>query len=155
MSPNATDDSNARDDGFSDQERAAIKDRAKELKTQAKRRKSEDKAAADEADLLAKIEQMPAGDREMAERLHSIVGSVAPDLAPKLYYGQPGYARKGKVICFFRSGGMDKARYSTFGFSPEAALDNPDGFWPTSYALEDPSEAAWEAIADLISSATA
>lgn len=114
-----------------------------------------DTNAADEADVVAKIGQMPAGDREMAERLHSIVYSVAPDLSPKLYYGQPGYARKGKVICFFRSGEMDKARYSTFGFSPQAALDSSDGFWPTSYALENPSEAAWEAIAELIRSATA
>ena len=146
-------------DGFNAQERQAIKDRAQELKTQAKRSKSTDKAAAkaaaDEADLLAKIAKMPEGDRQMAERLHGIVADVAPDLAPKLYYGQPGYARKGKVLCFFRSGQMDKERYSTFGFSAQAALDDTEGLWPTSYALIEPTEKAWETIAELIRSAAA
>lgn len=141
--------------GFSAQERAAMKERAAELKADAKRAKGAKKAAADEADLLAKIAQMPEGDREMAERLHSIVATVAPDLAPKLYYGQPGYNRDGKVVVFFRSGQMDKDRYSTFGVSSKAALDEADGFWPTSYALIDPTEAAWERLADVVRRAAA
>lgn len=141
-------------DGFSAEERAAMKERAKELKTQAKRNRAAEKAAADEADLLAKIAQMPDGDREMAERVHAIVTTVAPELAPKLYYGQPGYARKGKVVCFFRSGQMDKERYSTFGFSAQAVLDVPDGIWPTSYALQNPSENAWERLSELVRQAT-
>lgn len=137
-------------DGLSAEERAAVKERAKELKTEAKRSRVAEKAAADEADVLAKIAQMPVGDRGMAERVHAIVAKVAPELAPKLYYGQPGYARKGKVVCFFRSGLMDKERYSTFGFSARAALDTPDGLWPTAYALHDPSDRAWDQVADLV-----
>ncbi|EYT56803.1 hypothetical protein H490_0100570 [Leucobacter sp. UCD-THU] len=136
--------------GFSAQERAAMKERAAELRAEAKREKGAKKAAAEEAELLAKIEQMPDGDRQMAQRVHSIVTSAAPDLAPKLYYGQPGYARGGKVVVFFRSGQMDKERYSTFGVSAEAALDDESGFWPTSYALVDPTERAWEQLADVV-----
>jgi len=136
--------------GFSAQERKAMKERAAELKADAKRAKGAEKAAAEEAELLAKIAQMPDGDREMAERLHAIVTTVAPDLAPKLYYGQPGYARGGKVVVFFRSGQMDKERYSTFGVSTQATLDDPSGFWPTSYALIDPNEKAWEQLGDVV-----
>lgn len=137
-------------DGYSTEEREAMKQRAAELKTEAKRAKSAQKAAADEADLLAKIAQMPDGDRQMAERLHKIVAMVAPGLAPKLYYGQPGYARDGKVVVFFRSGQMDKERYSTFGVSVQAALDDKSGFWPTSYALIDPTEKAWEQLTAIV-----
>lgn len=136
--------------GFSAQERAAMKARAAELKAEARRSKSAEKAAAQEAELLAKIEQMPDGDRQMAERVHSIVTTVAPDLTPKLYYGQPGYGRKGKVVVFFRSGQMDKERYSTFGVSALAELDDPSGCWPTSYALIDPTEEAWEQVAEIV-----
>ena len=113
------------------------------------------KAAAEEAKLLAKIAAMPDGDREMAERLHQIVTTVAPDLAPKLYYGQPGYARDGKVVVFFRSGQMDKERYSTFGVSERAALDDPSGVWPTAYALANPTEQAWEQLTEVVRRATA
>lgn len=137
-------------DGLSAQERAAVKERAAELKTQAKRGRGADKAAADEADVLAKIAQMPESDRALAERVHAIVTTVAPDLAPKLYYGQPGYARKGKVVCFFRSGQMDKERYSTFGFSVQANLDEPSGLWPTSYALAEPDDEAWDQLAEQV-----
>lgn len=137
-------------DGFSDQERAAMKGRAAELKTEAKRARGAKKAAADEADVLAKIAKMPDTDREMAERVHTIVTTTAPELAPKLYYGQPGYARDGKVVCFFRSGQMDKERYSTFGFSAQARLDSADGLWPTAYALQGLSEKAWERLGDLV-----
>ncbi len=127
-----------------------MKQRAAEVKNEARRARSVGKAAADEADVLAKIAEMPDGDRAMAERVHDIVTTVAPELAPKLYYGQPAYARKGKVVCFFRSGQMDKERYSTFGFSVQASLDDGCGLWPTSYALTDPSEAAWKQLADLV-----
>ncbi|MDR7381679.1 DUF1801 domain-containing protein [Promicromonospora iranensis] len=137
-------------DGFSAEERAAMKSRAAELKTEAKRARGAEKAAADEADVLAKIAEMPDGDREMAERVHTIVTTVAPELAPKLYYGQPGYARRGKVVCFFRSGQLDKERYSTFGFSVQAELDSADGLWPTAYALADLSEPAWERLGELV-----
>lgn len=136
--------------GFSAQERKAMKERAAELRADAKRAKGAEKAAAEEAELLAKIAQMPDGDREMAERVHEIVTTVAPDLAPKLYYGQPGYARGGKPVVFFRSGQMDKERYSTFGVSVQAVLDEPSGFWPTSYALIDPTEKAWEQLSEIV-----
>lgn len=136
--------------GFSAEERAAMKQRAAELKTDAKRAKGAEKAAAEKAELLAKIAQMPDGDREMAERLHEIVADVAPDLSPKLYYGQPGYARGGKIVVFFRSGQMDKERYSTFGISAQAELDDPSGFWPTSYALIDPDEKAWAELTEIV-----
>lgn len=136
--------------GFSEVERTAMKERAAELRAEAKREKAADKAAAAEAELLAKIAQMPDGDREMAERVHAIVAATAPSLAPKLYYGQPGYARGGKVVVFFRSGQMDKERYSTFGVNPQAALDDASGFWPTSYALIDPTEQAWEQLTEIV-----
>ncbi|WP_426623393.1 DUF1801 domain-containing protein [Leifsonia sp. McL0607] len=136
--------------GFTAQERAAIKQRAAELKAEAKRAKGAEKAAAEAADVLAKIAQMPDGDRAMAERLHAIVAEVAPTLSPKLYYGQPGYARAGKVVVFFRSGQLDKTRYSTFGVSAEAALDEENGFWPTSYALIEPNEEAWERVREVV-----
>lgn len=143
------------DDGFSAEERTAMKARAKELRDDAKRSKAADKAAADEADVLAKIAQMPDGDREMAERIHAIVADVAPQLSPKLYYGQPGYAREGKVVCFFRSGQMDKERYSTFGFSATANLDDSEGVWPTSYALQNPTDTAWRRLGRLVADAVA
>ncbi len=132
-------------DGFSEQERSSIRERAAELKVDARRRRAADKAAADAADVEKKIAAMPAEDRALAERVHSIVTAEAPQLAPKLYYGQPGYARGGKVVCFFRSGRQDKERYSTVGFSTLASLDDDSGLWATSYALaDDPSETAWE-----------
>jgi len=136
--------------GFSAQERAAMKERAAELKADARRARAADRAAADEADVLAKIATMPPEDRALAERVHSIVRTAAPELAPKLYYGQPGYARDGKVVCFFRSGQTDKERYSTFGFSVQAALDDDSGLWATSFALVQPTEAAWETLAALV-----
>ncbi|QBE49850.1 DUF1801 domain-containing protein [Leucobacter triazinivorans] len=136
--------------GFSAQERAAMQERAAELKAEAKRAKRAEKAAAKADEVLAKIAQMPDGDRELAERVHEIVTTVAPDLAPKLYYGQPGYARGGKPVVFFRSGQMDKERYSTFGVSALAGLDDASGFWPTSYALVDPTEEAWEQLAEVV-----
>ncbi len=137
-------------EGFSEEERAAMKERAAELKAEARRGRGADKTAADEADVLSKIAEMPASDRALAERVHEIVARAAPDLRPKLYYGQPGYARKGKIVCFFRSGQMDKERYSTFGFSEQANLDDDSGLWPTSYALTELSDEAEKMLTALI-----
>lgn len=110
----------------------------------------DDKAAAAERELLAKIRAMEAPDRAIAERIHAIVTETAPDLAPKLWYGQPAYARKGRVVCFFRSGKGDRERYSTFGFAPEAKLDDDSGLWPTSYAVSDLTAAAEKTIEALV-----
>ncbi|SFB01470.1 hypothetical protein SAMN05216266_103287 [Amycolatopsis marina] len=135
--------------GFSEHERAAMKERAAELKKEASRGRG-DKAAAAEADVLSKIEQMDEADRALAGRIHASVSSNAPDLSPKLWYGQPAYARKGKVVCFFRSGHDDKERYSTFGLTPEANLDDDSGLWPTSFAVTELTDKAEETIADLV-----
>lgn len=135
--------------GFSEQERAAMQERASELRKQAKTGRG-NKSAADQADVLARIAEMPAEDRALAERVHALVTRVAPDLAPRLYYGQPAWARKGKVVCFFRSGRMDKERYSTFGFSADAHLDDDSGLWPTAYALTALDDDAWERLARLV-----
>ena len=123
---------------------------AAESKTTEKQKK---KAAADEAAVLSKIAEMPMPDRDMAERLHNIVTAAAPELLPKLWYGQPAYAKSGKVVCFFRSGQVDKVRYSTFGFNEDANLDENDGMWPTSYALSQLSEAGEARIAELVKQA--
>ncbi|MEO3784132.1 DUF1801 domain-containing protein [Actinocorallia sp. B10E7] len=139
--------------GFSEQERAAMKARAEELRTETRGGKGAKKAAADEEAMLAKIAAMASPDREMAEGVHAIVTATAPELAPKLWYGQPAWAKAGKVVCFFRSGQGDKARYSTFGFSTEANLDDDSGLWPTSYALSELTEAAEKAIAELVTKA--
>jgi uncharacterized protein YdhG (YjbR/CyaY superfamily) len=119
--------------GFSDEERAAMKERAQELKAEARRGKSR---ADGESDVLAKIAEMPEPDRVMAERLHAIVKASAPDLFPKTWYGMPAYAKDGKVVCFFQSADKFKARYATFGFSDEANLDD-GAMWPTSFALKE------------------
>jgi len=115
-------------DGFSADERAAMRERKKELAAQA--------AGADgEADVLAKIAEMPAGDRAMAERLHAIVKAAAPHLTARTWYGMPAYARDGKVVCYFQSAHKFKARYATLGFSDKAKLDDGD-MWPTVFALK-------------------
>lgn len=149
-----TSDENAKTNtnGFSEEERTAMKERAAELKKEASRGRG-NKAATDEADVLSKIEQMAEPDRAVAERIHAIVTSNAPELSPKLWYGQPAYARKGKVVCFVRSGHVDKERYSTFGFTPEANLDDDSGIWPTSYAVTELSDKAEKAIAELVKKA--
>ncbi len=140
--------------GFSAEERAAMKERAAELKAEARAGgKSAKKAAADEAAVLSKIAQMEPPDRAIAERLHTIVTTAAPELAPKLWYGQPAYAKAGKVVCFFRSGQVDKERYSTFGFSTAANLDDDSGLWPTSYALTALSDAGERTITELVEKA--
>jgi len=128
---------------LSDLEREALKERAAELKTEAKRRgRGSGKSAAEEADVVAKIAAMPDPDRQLASLVHDIVRVEAPDLSPKLWYGQPAYAKDGKVICFFRSGAADKERYSAFGFTPNAALDDSKGLWPTAFAVAEITGAA-------------
>jgi uncharacterized protein YdhG (YjbR/CyaY superfamily) len=116
---------------FSDDEREAMKERAKEQKAEARRGKDE---ADGEADVLAKIAEMPASDRAMAERIHAIVKASAPALAAKTWYGMPAYAKDGKIVCFFKAADKFKTRYATFGFEETANLDD-GSMWPTSWAL--------------------
>lgn len=128
-----------------------MKARAAELKAEGRRASAEEKAAADAAAVEAKIAEMPQPDRSTAERLHAVVTDAAPELRPKLYYGQPGWANSGgKVIVFFRSGLVDKARYSTLGFSVQAKLDESGGLWSTSYALEELTDDGARTIAELV-----
>ncbi|PRY68331.1 hypothetical protein B0I08_10433 [Glaciihabitans tibetensis] len=135
---------------FSVAERKAMKERAAELKAQARRGSAAEKLAAEKAAVLAKIAEMKEPDRVMAERLNGIVADAAPELSPKLYYGQPGWAKAGKVVVFFRSGLDDKERYSTLGFSAAATLDDDGGLWPTSYALDHLTDKSAAVIADLV-----
>lgn len=139
-------------EGFTDEERAAMKDHAKELKAAARRGSRADKAAAEEASVVAKIAEMQDSDRVMAERIHEIVKESAPGLAPKLWYGMPAYARDGKVVCFFQSAEKFKARFATLGFSDQAHLDE-GSMWPTSYALTQLTAANEEMIATLVKNA--
>jgi uncharacterized protein YdhG (YjbR/CyaY superfamily) len=111
-------------EGFTADEQAAMKEHAKELKSK------EDPAEAQ----AAKIAGMADADREMAERLNELIPQIAPELTPKLWYGMPGWAKDGKIVCFFQDAAKFKSRYATFGFNPPANLDDGD-FWPTSYAL--------------------
>src|SRR5918998_3165201 len=120
-------------EGFTDEERAAMRERAKELKAEARANK---KKAEGESDLLAKIAEMQQPDRAMAERLHKIVKASAPALSPKTWYGMPAYAKDGKVVCFFQSAEKFQSRYATLGFSDEANLDE-GAMWPTSFALKE------------------
>ncbi len=128
MSPNKE---TQKSGGFTAEERAAMKERAKELA--AEERASKNRAAG-ESDLLAKIAEMPEPDRSMAGRLHEIISESAPELWPKTWYGMPAYARDGKVVCFFQSGAKFGARYATFGFQDTAHLDEGN-MWATSFAL--------------------
>jgi uncharacterized protein YdhG (YjbR/CyaY superfamily) len=121
--------------GFTDEERAAMKERAQELKAAARRGPRADKADGESA-VLAKIAEMPEPDRAMAKRLHAIVKASAPALSPKTWYGMPAYAKDGKVVCFFQSAEKFKSRYATFGFSDKANLDE-GAMWPTSFALKE------------------
>ena len=133
-------------DGWTDEERAAMKEHAKELKAAAKRGASR---ADGEADVLAKIADMPPSDREMAERIHAIVKASAPHLTPRTWYGMPAYANEAKVVCFFQAADKFKARYATFGFNDIANLD--DGtMWPTSWALTKLTETDEKAIGELV-----
>jgi hypothetical protein len=121
--------------GFTDEERAAMKERAKELKAQARRTPRAEKAGG-ESDVLAKIAEMPEQDRAMGRRLHEIIKASAPALSPKTWYGMPAYAKDGKVVCFFQSAQKFNSRYATFSFSDQANLDE-GAMWPTSFALKE------------------
>ncbi|MBP1632245.1 MAG: hypothetical protein H6Q11_533 [Acidobacteria bacterium] len=121
--------------GFPAEERAAMRERAQELK-RAERRGPRAARAGGEGDLLAKIAEMPEPDRAMAERLHAIVKVNAPALSPRTWYGMPAYAKDGEVVCFFQSAHKFKTRYATFGFSDKANLDE-GAMWPTSFALRE------------------
>jgi uncharacterized protein YdhG (YjbR/CyaY superfamily) len=137
-------------DGFTDSERAAMRERARELKADARRGRG--KKADGEADVLAKIAEMQEPDRVMAERLHAIVKDTAPSLSPRTWYGMPAYARDGKVVCFFQSAEKFKSRYATFGFSDKANLDE-SAMWPTSFALKELTATEEARIAELVKKA--
>lgn len=138
------------DDGFTTEERAAIKQRAAELRTEAKRQKAADKAAAAEQDALAAIAAMTPAERAIAERVHALVAEHAPGLAPKTWYGFPAYAREdGKAVVFFQPGAKFGTRYSTLGFQDGAQLD--DGvMWPTAYAVTGVDDATRASLGALV-----
>ena len=123
-------------DGFTEEERAAMKERAGEVRRASRRGKKADGLT----DLLAKIAEMPEPDRSTAERIHALVTAVAPELAPRTWYGMPAYARDGTVICFFQAASKFTTRYSTLGFSDAAALDD-GAMWPTAFAITDLTDA--------------
>jgi uncharacterized protein YdhG (YjbR/CyaY superfamily) len=134
-----------KDTGFTAEERAAMKERAKELKAE--------KSKADaESDVLAKIAEMPKADRAMAERIHAIVKASAPNLTPRTWYGMPAYAKDGKVVCFFKSASKFKSRYATFGFNDPANLDD-GAMWATSFALKKLTAADERKIGALVKKA--
>ncbi len=132
-------------EGFTAEEKAAMKERAQELKAEAKK-------ADGESALLAKIAEMPEPERSMATRLHQIIKASAPGLMPKTWYGMPAYARDDKVVCFFQSAEKFNTRYATLGFSDEANLDDGN-LWPTSYALKELTTAVEEKISALVQKA--
>ena len=140
---------NKKSKGFTDEERAAMKERARELKAEA--RANMDKAAG-ESDVLAKIAEMQGSERAMAKRLHAIIKASAPALSPKTWYGMPAYAKDGKVVCYFQSAHKFKSRYATFGFNDKANLDE-GAMWPTSFALKELTAADEARIGALVKKA--
>ena len=137
--------------GFTDEERAAMKERAQELKAEERRGPRAGKADG-ESDVLAKIAEMPEPDRAMAERLHALITASAPALSPRTWYGMPAYAKDGDVVCFFQSAQKFKSRYATFGFSDRANLD-AGAMWPTSFALKKLTAAEEKKIGALLKKA--
>ena len=135
--------------GWTDEEKAAMKEHSRELKAAAKRGADRE---AGEADVKAKIADMPKSDREMAERIHEVVMANAPDLMPRTWYGMPAYARDGKIVCFFQAADKFKARYATFGFNDDAHLDE-GSMWPTSWALTKLTAADEKTIGELVKKA--
>jgi uncharacterized protein YdhG (YjbR/CyaY superfamily) len=131
--------------GFTAEEKAAVKERAQELKAEARK-------ADGEKTLLAKVAEMPEPDRAMATRLHEIVMATAPALSPKTWYGMPAYAKDDKVLCYFTPASKFKERYATFGFNATANLDD-GAMWPTSFALTELTSAAEKRIAALVKQA--
>ncbi len=136
---------NARE-GFTEEERAAMRERARELRAEARGGAG---AADGEAAVLEKIAEMPPADRALAERVHAIVTAAAPALTPRTWYGMPAYARDGKVVCFFQSAHKFKARYATLGFSDQANLDD-GAMWPTAFALKELTAAVERRIDALV-----
>ncbi|GLW31077.1 iron chaperone [Actinoplanes regularis] len=134
---------------FTDEERAAMKERASEVKAA---RRGSRPAVDGSADVLAKIAEMPEPDRRMAERLHVLVMAAAPELNPKLWYGMPSYAKNGKIVCFFQPAAKFKTRYATLGFNDAAKLDDGE-MWPTVFALTELTPAAEERVTDLVRAA--
>ena len=141
-------DDGRRSEGFTQEERAAMRERAQELKRSRGRAGKSDGAS----EVLAKIAEMPQPDRRMAKRLHAILTAAAPDLAPRTWYGMPAYAKDGKVVCFFQSGAKFKSRYATLGFSDSASLDD-GAMWPTAFALTSLNDAEEAAIIALVKKA--
>jgi uncharacterized protein YdhG (YjbR/CyaY superfamily) len=139
-------------EGFTDEERAAMKERAQEVKATGRRGQRSGKADG-ESDVLAKIAEMSEPDRAMAERLHAIVRASAPDLSPRTWYGMPAYAKDGDVVCFFQSAQKFKARYATLGFNDKANLDD-GAMWPTAYALKELTPAEEARIGALVRKAS-
>jgi len=135
--------------GFTDQEKAAMRERAKELKAQA--RAGKDREAGEKA-VLEKIAELPEPDRSMAERIHAIVKANAPELMPRTWYGMPAYTRDGKVVCFFQAAAKFDARYATLGFNDSANLDD-GAMWPTAFALKELTPAVEAKIAELVKKA--
>ena len=136
--------------GFTDEERAAMKERAQELKAEARGPRAG--KADGESDVLAKIAEMPEPERAMAKRLHEIIKASAPVLTPRLWYGMPAYAKGGKVVCYFQSAAKFKSRYATLGFSDEANLDD-GAMWPTSFAIRELTSAEEATIGALVKKA--
>src|SRR5918992_197596 len=132
-SPKSTTATGKASKGFTDEERAAMKERARELKAEARASKNREEG---ERDVLAKIAEMQGPDRAMAKRLHAIITASAPALSPKTWYGMPAYAKDGKVLCYFTPASKFKERYATFGFNATANLDE-GSMWPTSFALTE------------------
>ncbi len=137
--------------GFTDAERAAMRERAQELKAAARRGPRAGKADG-ESDVLAKIAEMPEPDRAMAKRLHALIKAGAPALSPRTWYGMPAYAKDGKVVCFFQSAQKFKTRYATLGFSDKATLDE-GAMWPTAFALKRLTAAEEKKIGALVKKA--
>ena len=137
--------------GFTDEERAAMREYARERKEAARRRRGAEKADG-ENDVLAKIAAMPQPDRAMAERLRALIKSSAPALSPRTWYGMPAYAKDGKVVCFFQSTQKFKSRYASFGFSDKANLDE-GSMWPTAFALKELTAADQARIGALVKKA--
>jgi uncharacterized protein YdhG (YjbR/CyaY superfamily) len=138
-------------EGLTDEERAAMKERTKELKAEARRGPRAGKADGERA-VLAKLAEMPESDRAMGERLHAIIRASAPDLTPKTWYGMPAYAKDGKVVCFFQPAQKFKSRYATFGFNDSANLDE-GAMWPTAFALTELTAADEARIGELVKKA--
>jgi hypothetical protein len=149
---NTSKQSRSASEGFTEEERAAMKQRAAELRTAGRRGRGAEKAAADERDVLSKIAEMQPADRALAERLHTLITAAAPDLSSKLWYGMPAYAKDGKMVCFFQSAEKFKTRYAELGFSEHAKLDD-GAMWPVAYALTELSEAEEAAISALVKKA--